>query len=104
MFPQVQRFFETKVFPCSKYNQLIAKLVFAWESASAEEMEILGKKFEIEASVPNYPIWVLGAPDCDDDDIARHFILQIAPTKGEVCGEHPDDMNKRLIELDDNHC
>lgn len=96
--------FENKVFPCTKCNQIIAKLVFSWESASVEAMETVGKKFELEASVSDYPVWVLGAPDCDDDDIAKHLTLQIAPKKGKVYWEHPDDMNKRLIELDDNHC
>ncbi|WP_305801131.1 hypothetical protein, partial [Thiolapillus sp.] len=56
------------------------------------------------ACVSDYPVWVLGAPDCDDDDIAKHLTLQIAPKKGKVYWEHPEDMNKRLIELDDNHC
>ncbi len=97
-------FFENKVFPCTKCKQIIAKLVFAWDSASAEEMDIVGKNFELEASVSNYPVWVLGAADCDDGDIAKHLTLQIAPKKGEVYWEHPDEMNKRLIELDDNHC
>ncbi|WP_345860732.1 hypothetical protein [Shewanella algae] len=96
--------FENKVFPCTKCNQIIAKLVFSWESASVEEMEAVSKKFELEASVSDYPVWVLGAPDCDDDDIAKHLTLQIAPRKGKVYWEHPEDMNKRLIELDDNHC
>jgi|GEM_PF-2208082 len=96
--------FENKVFPCTKCNQIIAKLMFSWESASVEEMETVGKKFELEASVSDYPVWVLGAPDCDDEDIAKHLTLQIAPKKGKVYWEHPEDMNKRLIELDDNHC
>jgi hypothetical protein len=96
--------FENKVFPCSKCNQIVAKLVFSWASASIEEMETIGKKFELEASVSDYPVWILGAPDCDKDDIAKHLTLQIAPKKGKVYWEHPDDMNKRLIELDDNHC
>ena len=71
---------------------------------ACEEMETVGKKFELEAFVSDYPVWVLGAPDCDDDDIAKHLTLQIAPKKGKVYWEHPEDMNKRLIELDDNHC
>ncbi|WP_419593209.1 hypothetical protein, partial [Thiolapillus sp.] len=71
---------------------------------ACEEMEAVGKKFELEAFVSDYPVWVLGAPDCDDDDIAKHLTLQIAPKKGKVYWEHPEDMNKRLIELDDNHC
>ncbi|MCU7815795.1 MAG: hypothetical protein KZQ81_11445 [Candidatus Thiodiazotropha sp. (ex Rostrolucina anterorostrata)] len=96
--------FENKVFPCTKCSQIIAKLVFSWNAASVDEKEIVGKKFELEASVSDYPVWVLGAPDCDDDDIAKHLTLQIAPTKEKVYWEHPDDMNKRLIELDDNHC
>uniref|UniRef100_UPI003AF68284 hypothetical protein n=1 Tax=Thiolapillus sp. TaxID=2017437 RepID=UPI003AF68284 len=80
----------------TKCNQIIAKLVFSWESASVEEMETVGKKFELEAFVSDYPAWVLGAPDCDDDDIAKHLTLQIAPKKGKVYWEHPEDMNKRL--------
>lgn len=96
--------FENKVFPCTKCNQIIARLVYSWDSASVEEMETIGKKFELEASVSDYPVWVLGAPDCDDDDIAKHLTLQIAPKKGKVYWEHPDNMNNRLIELNDNHC
>ncbi|AWK15652.1 hypothetical protein SK355_13595 [Candidatus Fukatsuia symbiotica] len=95
---------ENKVFPCSKCNQIVARLVFSWNTASTEEMEMVGKKFELEASVSDYPVWVLGAPDCDDNDIAKYLTFQIAPTKGAVYWEHPDDMNKRLIALDVNHC
>lgn len=95
---------ENKVFACTKGNQIIAKLVFSWESASVEEMAAVSKKFELEASVSGYPVWVLGAPDCDHDDIGKYIILQIAPRKGKVYWEHPEDMNKGLIELDDNHC
>ncbi|HAY92401.1 hypothetical protein [Shewanella sp.] len=102
--PKGTEVFENKVFTCSKCNQNIAKLVFSWESASVEETETVGKKFELEASVSDYPVWVLGAPDCDNDNIAKHLTLQIAPKKGKVYWEHPEDMNKRLIELDDNHC
>lgn len=96
--------FENKVFPCTKCNQIIAKLVFSWDSASVEDMETIARKFELEASVSDYPVWVLGASDCDDDNIAKHLTLQIAPKKGKVYWEHPDDMNKRLIELDNSHC
>lgn len=94
---------ENKIFPCSRCNQITARLVFAWDCSSGEELETLGKKLELEASVSSYPIWILGAPDSDNDDTARHLTLQIAPVKGKVYWEHPDDMNKRLIELDDNH-
>ena len=102
--PSGTEVFENTVFPCCKCNQIIAKLVFAWDCASAEEMEIVGKKFELEASVSDYPVWVLGASDGDDDETAKHLTLQIAPRKGKVYWEHPEDMNKRLVELDDSHC
>lgn len=102
--PQGTEVFETKVFPCSKCGQLVGKLVFSWDSASPEEMEMVGKKFELEASHSDYPVWVLGAPDSDDEDIAKHLTLQIAPTKGKVYWEHPEDMNQRLMALDDHHC
>ncbi|KOE80220.1 hypothetical protein ACS86_17650 (plasmid) [Vibrio alginolyticus] len=96
--------FENKVFPCSKCNKVTARLIFSWETASVEDMENIAKKFELEVSVSEYPVWILGAPDCNNDDIAKHLTLQIAPTKGKVYWEHPSDMNKRLIKLDDNHC
>lgn len=95
--------FENKVFPCSKCNRITVRLIFAWGCMSEEEMRAIGKKFELEASLVNYPVWIIGAPDSDNDDTARHLTLQIAPIKGKVYWEHPDDMNKRLIELDDNH-
>ncbi|WP_181148282.1 MULTISPECIES: hypothetical protein [Photorhabdus] len=50
--------------------------MFSWDSASVEEMETVGKKLELEAFVSDYPVWVLGAPDCDDDNIAKHLHAQ----------------------------
>lgn len=96
--------FENKIFPCSKCNKITARLIFSWKTASIEEMENIAKKFELEVSVSDYPVWILGAPDCNDDDTAKHLTLQIAPNEGKVYWEHPDDMNKRLIELDEIHC
>lgn len=102
--PEGTEVFESKMIPCSRCNQVIAHLVFSWDSASEEEMECVGKKFELEASVSDYPIWILGAPDSDDDAIAKHLTLQISPVKENVYWEHPNEMNKRLIALDDDHC
>ncbi|WP_448511885.1 hypothetical protein [Photorhabdus laumondii] len=39
-------------------------------------METVGKKFELEAFVSDYPVWVLGGPDYDDHDIAKHLRAQ----------------------------
>jgi len=102
--PEGTELFETQFIPCSKCNKPLAKLVFSWESASADEMEIVGKKFELEASVTDQPMWILGAPDSMDDDIAKHLTLQVSPQKGEVYWEHPNEMNERLMALDENHC
>lgn len=102
--PEGTEVFETKIFPCSKCNKIIAALVFAWESASPEEMEIIATKFELEASIAKYPMWILGASNCNDDEIAKHLTLRISGKKGEVYWEHPDDMNKRLVELEECHC
>ncbi|EOS94580.1 hypothetical protein [Erwinia tracheiphila] len=42
--------------------------------------------------------------DCEDDSVARHLTLQLAPVRGEIYWEHPDhQMNSRLVELDDKH-
>lgn len=101
--PPGTQVFENKLFPCSRCNRITARLIFAWDCASEEEMKMVGKKFELEASLVNYPVWVLGAPDGDNEDTARHLTLQIAPMKGKVYWEHPDDMNNRLIELDNKH-
>ncbi|NQY65444.1 MAG: hypothetical protein HRT38_17340 [Alteromonadaceae bacterium] len=103
--PKGTEVFETKIFPCSKCNKIIAALVFAWESGSPEEMEIIATKFELEASIATYPMWILGAPNCNDDEIAKHLTLQISENKkGKVYWEHPNDMNQRLVELDEKHC
>lgn len=51
----------------------------------------------------SYPVWLIGAPDSEDDSVARHLTLQLAPARGEVYREHPDQMNSRLVELDDKH-
>ena len=96
--------FENKVFPCSKCNNIIGKLIFADDITSPNEMKSVAKKFELEASVSPYPVWIIGAPDSDNDDIAKHLTLQITPIKGKTCWEHPDKMYRRLIELDNDHC
>ncbi|WP_394230561.1 hypothetical protein [Shewanella colwelliana] len=102
--PEGVKAFENKLLPCSRCGQFVAKLIFAEEVSSAVAMEDLAKKLELEAFVSAYPIWIIGAPDSENDDIAKHLTLQIAPIKGAVYWEHPDKMNQRLIELDDHHC
>ncbi len=95
--------YETQVFPCTRCRQIIAKLVFSWDSASAHELEAVSKKFEVEASVAKYPVWIIGGPDSDGKQ-AKHLTLQMAPTKGHVVWEHPEVMNLRLVALDKAHC
>ncbi|GIU51522.1 hypothetical protein TUM4438_41430 [Shewanella sairae] len=95
---------ESQLFPCSRCNEIIARLIFVTEINTARELHEMANKFELEAFVSTYPIWLIGAPDSDDDDIAKHLTLQIAPAKGDVYYEHPDIMNTRLIKLDLEHC
>jgi len=95
---------ESKCFPCSKCNDIVARLIFSWDSATGEEIEAMGEKFLLECISVDYPVWILGAPDSQDDSVAKHLTLQLAPNKGAVYFEHPDDMNTRLIALDDQHC
>lgn len=74
--PAGTEIFENKVFPCLKCNQIIARLVFSPNCSSEKEIEATGKKFELEASVSDYPVWVIGMPNSDNDDIAKHLTLQ----------------------------
>ncbi|MGE6454445.1 hypothetical protein ACQKC5_18865 [Shewanella baltica] len=94
---------ENKSFPCSRCNSIIAKLIFVPEAATASAMLAMAQKLELDAFVSPYPVWLIGAPDSQNDDIAQHLTLQIAPVKGEVYWQHPDHMNQRLIELDIEH-
>lgn len=63
----------------------------------------LGERLRNDVRYAPYPVWLIGAPDSEDDSVARHLTLQLAPIRGEVYREHPDKMNSRLMELDDKH-
>ncbi|MGL4668905.1 MAG: hypothetical protein ACRCWR_13370 [Saezia sp.] len=101
--PENVQAIENMVFPCSRCNNIIAKLIFVPEVATVSAMLAMAQKFELEVFVSPYSAWLIGAPDSQNDDIALHLTLQIAPMKGEVYWEHPDHMNQRLIELDIEH-
>ena len=102
--PEGTEVLENTLFPCSKCGDITARLVFVYDVSSASGMHIMSKKFELEAFVSTYPIWLIGAPDSEDEENSKHLTLQIAPVKGEVYWEHPDIMNARLEELDVDHC
>jgi hypothetical protein len=76
---------------------------FCPECASEADMLSLGERLRNDVRYAPYPVWLIGAPDSDDDSVARHLTLQLAPVRGEVYREHPDQMNSRLVELDDKH-
>jgi len=94
---------ENTMFPCSRCGRITARLVFAPECASEAEMLSLGERLRNDVRYAPYPVWLIGAPDSDDDSVARHLTLQLAPAWGEVYREHPDQMNNRLVELDNKH-
>ncbi len=94
---------ENTMFPCSRCGRITARLVFAPECACEADILSLGERLRNDVMYAPYPVWLIGAPDSDDDSVARHLTLQLAPAWGEVYWEHPDQMNSRLVELDDNH-
>lgn len=94
---------ENTLFPCSRCGRITARLVFAPECASEAAMVSLGDRLRNDVRYAPYPVWLIGAPDSEDDKVARHLTLQLAPVRGEVYLEHPDQMNSRLTELDDKH-
>jgi hypothetical protein len=94
---------ENTMFPCSRCGRITARLVFAPECMSEAEMVSLGNRLQSDVRYASYPVWLIGAPDSEDDSVARHLTLQLAPVGGEVYQEHPDQMNRRLMELDDKH-
>ncbi len=94
---------ENTTFPCSRCGRITARLVFAPGCASEAEMVSLGERLRNDVRYAPYPVWLIGAPDSDDDSVARHLTLQLAPAWGEVYREHPDQMNNRLVELDNKH-
>lgn len=94
---------ENTMFPCSRCGRITARLVFAPECASEAEMVSLGERLRNDVRYAPYPVWLIGAPDSEDDSVARHLTLQLAPARGGVYREHPDQMNSRLVELDDKH-
>ncbi|HBV9099070.1 hypothetical protein Q4Q79_13520 [Morganella morganii] len=94
---------ENTMFPCSRCGRITARLVFAPECASEADMLSLGERLRNDVRYAPYPVWLIGAPDSEDDSVARHLTLQLAPIRGEVYREHPDKMNSRLMELDDKH-
>ncbi len=95
---------ENQYIPCSKCNSILARLIFSWDSATKTELVDMGEKFIFECSSIDYPVWILGAPNSQDDRVAEHLTLQLAAEIGKVYWEHPDDMNERLVSLDDHHC
>lgn len=66
-------------------------------------MVSLGERFRNDVSYAPYPLWLIGAPDSEDDSVARHLTLQLATDRSEVYREHPAQMKSRLVELDDKH-
>ncbi|WP_244952584.1 hypothetical protein [Serratia nevei] len=94
---------ENTMFPCSRCGRITARLVFAPECVSEGDMVSLGTRLVSDVRYVPYPVWLIGAPDSEDDSVALHLTLQLAPVRGEVYREHPDQMNSRLIELDDKH-
>lgn len=94
---------ENTMFPCSRCGRITARLVFAPECASEADIVSLGDRLRSDVRYAPYPVWLIGAPDSEDDSVARHLTLQLAPVRGEVYREHPDQMNNLLVELDDKH-
>lgn len=94
---------ENTMFPCSRCGRITARLVFAPECACEADILSLGERLRNDVMYAPYPVWLIGAPDSEDDSVARHLTLQLAPIRGEVYREHPDKMNSRLMELDDKH-
>lgn len=94
---------ENTMFPCSRCGRITARLVFAPECASEADIVSLGDRFRSDVRYAPYPVWLIGAPDSEDDRVARHLTLQLAPVRGDVSREHPEQMNSRLVELDDKH-
>lgn len=94
---------ENIMFPCSRSGRITARLVFTPECASEAEMVSLGERLKNDVRYAPYPAWLIGTPDCEDDSVARHLTLQLAPVSGEVYRDHPDMINSRLVELDDKY-
>lgn len=94
---------ENTMFPCSRCGRITARLVFAPECTSEAEVVSLGERLRNDVRYAPYPVWLIGAPDSEDDSVVRHLTLQLAPVSGKVYREHPDQMNSRLMELDDKH-
>ncbi|EHN8843803.1 hypothetical protein I4B34_004167 [Enterobacter hormaechei] len=52
----------------------------------------LGERLRNDVRYAPYPVWLIGAPDSDDDSVARHLTLQLAPAWGEISGtSRPDE-------------
>lgn len=66
-------------------------------------MVSLGERLRNDVRYAPNPVWLIGAPDSEDDSVARHLTVQLAPARGEVYREHSDQMNSRLVELDNKH-
>lgn len=94
---------ENTMFPCSRCGRITARLVFAPECAFEADMVSLGERLRNDVRYAPYPVWLIGAPDSEDNSVAQHLTLQLTPVSGEVYREHPDQMNSRLMELDDKH-
>lgn len=94
---------ENTIFPCPRCGRITARLVFAPECVSEAEMMSLGDRLRNDVRYAPCPVWLIGAADSEDDNIARYLTLQLAPVRGKVYREHPDQMNRRLVELDIYH-
>lgn len=94
---------ENTMFPCSRCGRITARLIFAPECTSEADMISLGDRLRSDVRYAPYPVWLIGAPDSEDDSIARHLTLQLESVRGKVYREHPDQMNSRLVVLDDKH-
>lgn len=78
--------------PRSRCGRITARLFFAPECASETEMVSLCERLRNDVRYAPYPVWLIGAPDRDDDSVARLLTLQLAPVRGEVYREHPENV------------
>ncbi len=63
-------------------------------------MVSLGDRLRSDVRYAPYSVWLIGAPDSKDDSVARHLTLQMAPVRGEVYREHPDQMYPCSIRIE----
>jgi len=58
---------ENTMFPCSRCGRITARLVFAPECTSEADMMSLGDRLRNDVRYAPYPVWLIGAPDSEDD-------------------------------------